>query len=196
MSALARRRQPIRALLEDVKMPGGQFRNFGGEKRKYNAQGDRNFVIFLPDAQAESMQREGWNIKLLKPRPDDEDQRFQPYLRVAIGYKIKPPTVGVLSSRGRTDLGEAELEVLDWMEFAKVDLIINGSPYKLDDGTEGYKCWLKSLFVTINEDELQLKYADVEYAELTVDPAPLELNRGSQEFDDTHDIVDAEIIED
>jgi hypothetical protein len=137
------------------------FRNFAGREGMYNREGERNFAVLLDDDVAEAMARDGWNIKTLKPREGDEDPHPQPYLQVSVGFgKGRPPRIVMISSRGRTDLGEEECEVLDWADIANVDLIVR--PYEwVVNGKTGTKAYLKSIFVTINEDELELKYADL-----------------------------------
>lgn len=66
----------------------------------------------------------------------------------------------MITSRGRTPLGEDEVSILDWADLANVDLIVN--PYHWDvNGRQGVSAYLQTIFATIEEDELELKYADV-----------------------------------
>lgn len=153
---------PPNVIIEDAVIPGF-MRNFEGKQKKYNKPGDRNFCVMLSDDLVEPLQRDGWNVKFLKPR-DPEDSPA-PYLQVAVGYKIKPPKVVIITSKGRTDLSEEEVILLDWADMAKADLIIRPYPYDVD-GNVGIKAYLKSLFVTIQEDYLELKYSDVPEAQV------------------------------
>lgn len=143
------------------------FRNFAGREGQYNREGDRNFAVLLDDPKIEKeMKREGWNVKYLTPR--DETEKEQPYVQVSVNYKGRPPKIVLLSNRGgrqvRTDLGEEEVEILDWIEIANVDLILN--PYEWSvSGKTGIKAYLKSMFVTMDEDELDQKYNTVPYAD-------------------------------
>ena len=135
------------------------FRNFAGKEGKYNREGDRNFGVLLDDDIAEAMAKDGWNVKWLKPR--DEDEKEQAYLTVAVNFKGRPPRVVMVTSRGRTPLGEEDVEVLDWADISNVDMIVR--PYEWAvNGKTGIKAYLKSIFVTINEYELELRYADVD----------------------------------
>jgi hypothetical protein len=60
------------------------------------------------------------------------------------------------------------VSILDWADFAKVDLIM--SPYKYDvNGNQGVSAYLKTIFVTIREDELEQRYADVPEIEMGQD---------------------------
>lgn len=147
--------QPQSITFEDVRIG---FRNFSGNEGQYNRAGDRNFVIFLNPEDAEQMEKDGWNIKFLKPREDEDEP--QAYVQVTVGYKGRPPRVMMVTSRGKTPLGEAEVNILDWADIQQSDLIIR--PYEWEvNGKTGIKAYLQSIFVTIREDELDLKYADV-----------------------------------
>lgn len=138
------------------------FRNFGGKEGMYNREGNRNFAVLIDDEDVErQLKRDGWNVKYLNAR--DEDEVDQPYLQVSVNFKGRPPTVVMINSRGRTDLSEDEVEILDWVDIANVDMILN--PYEWNvSGKSGVKAYAKSIFVTVDENELDLKYANVPYA--------------------------------
>jgi hypothetical protein len=141
------------------------FRNFQGKEGMYNSEGERNFSVLLDDDVAEQMARDGWLIKRLKPRELDEEPHAQAYLQVKVSFKHRPPNIVMVTSRGRTNLGEQECEILDWADIENVDLIIR--PYEwFVNGKGGIKAYLQSIYVTIREDELQKKYADMNYVSL------------------------------
>ena len=135
------------------------FRNFAGKEGMYNREGDRNFSVILPPDLADQLAKDGWNVKWLKARDDTEPDA--PYLQVSVSYKSRPPRVAMITSRGRTNLGEDELELLDWAYITKADLIINPYDWAVAE-KHGIKAYLKSLFVTIEEDELEQRYADLD----------------------------------
>jgi hypothetical protein len=143
-------------MIEDARII---FRNFSGKETPFNAEGNRNFNVLIDNAEAEKMAADGWKIKYLKPREEGDEPQAR--LEVKVNFRGKnPPTVVMISSRGQTRLGAAECGILDWAEFEKVDLIINPYHWEVGDKT-GIKAYLKSIFVTIVEDELEKKYADV-----------------------------------
>lgn len=167
------------------------FRNFAGKEGMYNREGDRNFCVLLENDAAEEMARDGWNIKYLKPREDDEEPMPKPYLQVSVGYKARPPLIAMITSRGRVDLSEHEVEVLDWVDLKNVDLIIR--PYNWAvSGKTGVKAYLSSIFITIQENYLEQKYAEVEYA--TAEDKALTTHR-PMELNAAEDIVEGEIVE-
>jgi hypothetical protein len=144
-------------LIEDARII---FKNFAGEEGAMNAKGDRNFCVVIQDPDlAAQMYADGWNIK--QGKADDEGNERDPYVSVKLGYNGRiPPKVVMISSRGRTNLTEDEVEILDWSQFKVADVIFR--PYNWSAaGKTGVKAYLVSLFVTIEEDALDLKYADV-----------------------------------
>ena len=132
------------------------FRNFVGKEGQYNREGDRNFAVVLDPQVAAQMLEDGWNVKYLEAREEgDEDT---PYISVAVNFKNRPPRVVLLTSSSRTQLDEASVEVLDYADIKTADLIARGYDWAVGDKT-GTKAYLQSLFVTIEEDALERKYA-------------------------------------
>lgn len=162
---------PGEKALKPVVMEGMRivFRNFAGKEGQYNRAGDRNFGVILPNDTAEAMLADGWNVKYLKPREEDEEPEETPWLPVSVNFdKGKPPTIMLITSRGKRKVDEDTVEQLDWVEIAlddeghpKCDLIVR--PYTWEvSGRTGIKAYLQSMFITIVEDELQQKYADMD----------------------------------
>ena len=134
------------------------LRNFSGKEGKYNPAGKRNFCVFLEKDLAETLEEDGWNVRYLRPREDDEEP--QAYLQASVAFGNVPPKIIMISSRGKTPIGEDEVNILDWAEIANVDLILR--PYNWEvNGKSGVKAYLKAMYVTIAEDEFESKYSDV-----------------------------------
>lgn len=137
------------------------FRNFAGREGQYNRAGDRNFSVILEDHPelVDILKEDDWNVKYLKPREEGDEPT--PYLQVSVNFEGKPPQVVMITSRGRTNLGRDEVEMLDWADIRNVDLIVR--PYHWNvNGKTGVKAYLQSIFVTIEENALELKYADID----------------------------------
>ena len=160
-------------IIEDAQLV---FRNFAGKEGKYNAEGDRNFCVLLDEDAAEQMVRDGWNIKALRSREEGDPEK--PYVQVSVGFKFRPPKLVMVTSKGRTDLTEEELELFYFVDIKKVDLIIRPYTWAVG-GKSGVKAYLKSMFLTVEEDYLDLKYADV--PEIGAAPSRLELEAGPEQ---------------
>lgn len=149
----------VEVLMEGVTIV---FRNFEGKEGQYNRKGVRNFAVLLNDDVAESMAADGWNVKVLQPREEDEESQPQAYLPVEVAYdKGRPPHVVLVTSRGRTNLDENQVEMLDWADIKNVDMIVRSYTWDVNN-KQGVKAYLKSLYATIEEDPLELKYAEMD----------------------------------
>jgi hypothetical protein len=137
------------------------FRNFAGKEGQYNREGDRNFAVLLDDKVAHEMGEDGWNVKWLQPRSTEEGDTPQAYLPVSVNFKGRPPRIVLITSRGRTNIDEHGIEMLDWVDIINVDLIVR--PYEWTvNGKSGIKAYLQSIYLTIEEDPLEVKYAELD----------------------------------
>lgn len=150
---------PSEIMIEDADI---RWKNFSGAKGRFNEEGDRNFHLFLPAELAPQLEADGWNVKYWTPR--EEDAEPQAHLKVAVRYDGgRPPTVVLITSRGRTFLNEKDLPLVDYSDIKQVDLIVNPFVWSVNEKT-GVKAYLKSIYITINEDPLALKYGGLDIA--------------------------------
>lgn len=133
------------------------FRNFSGKEGRFNPPGKKNFCVFIDDRKfADKLAEDGWNVRMLQPRDDQEEP--QPYMQVAVSYANKPPKIVVVTKKKQNLLNDDTVSMLDWAEIKAVDLVI--SPYNWSvNGRKGVKAYCKTMYVTIEEDVFEEKYS-------------------------------------
>lgn len=135
------------------------YRNFRGEGSQFNAEGNRNFSVVVPEELADQLAQDGWNVKCRVPKEEGDEKLC--HLPVAVGYKgNRPPRITLITSKGRTELDEETVNTLDYADIAHVDLVVRPYNWEMPTGASGVKAYLKTMFVTLNEDELELRYAE------------------------------------
>ncbi len=149
-----------RKYVENIVIEGARlmFKNFAGEESKFNRAGARNFCVALHPEHGERLSEEGWNVKVLPPRDPEDDPLH--YLQVSVSFNNIPPKVVLISGRQKTPLNENTIDMLDYAEIANVDVIIR--PYHWEvNGKEGIKAYLKTMYVTLEQDAFADKYGDM-----------------------------------
>lgn len=145
---------------DNIRIEGARigFRNFSGEEGRFNPKGRRNFCVFLEEDIAKDMEKEGWNVKWLQPREEGDEP--QAYLQVKVVFGKIPPKIVLVTGKGKTRLDEDTVNILDWAEIQNVDLVIR--PYNWEvNGNTGVSAYIKTMYVTLREDEFESKYYDV-----------------------------------
>lgn len=165
MGELVRRKNLVRGNKNEIFIEGATllWRNFSGAESKFNKSGDRNFCVIIDDEKmSQKMISDGWNLKPLQKRDDDDIQKY--YLQVAVRFDNFPPKVVMITRKTKITLDEESVSTLDFADIANADLILNASSWSVN-GKEGIKAYLKALYVTIEEDKFAAKYAEEESPE-------------------------------
>lgn len=138
------------------------FKNFSGRVSEYNKDGSRSFGVLIDDDLAGRLENDGWRVKYLRPREDDPDDHRQAWLPVKVKFNNYPPLITLINSRGKKRLDEDTVEQLDWSRFKKCDLVIRPYNYpEIAGRPAGVAAYLKAMYVTLDEDEFEMRYNDI-----------------------------------
>jgi len=132
------------------------FRNFSGKEGRYNREGDRSFCVLLDNEQlTEDLIEDGWNVRILKPREEGDEPKK--YMSVDVSYRNIPPKIFMITEKNKVLLNEDTVGNLDYADIRTADLIIR--PYNWEvNGKRGVKAYLKTAYITIDEDRFASKY--------------------------------------
>lgn len=134
------------------------FRNFKGLESKYNRDGKRNFCVIIDDtARAEKLKADGWNVRV--SNYDEDNPTY--YIPVEVSFNNYPPTIVKVAGSKKTRLTEETVGLLDSDDIKYVDLVI--SPYTWEvNGKAGVKAYVKRMYVVVDVDAFEAKYANYE----------------------------------
>lgn len=139
------------------------FRNFRGEGDRFNREGDRNFVLIIPNEEiADALAKEGWNVKIKDPR-EEGDSPFM-YLPVKVKFNDRGPQVYLITGNRRNRLDEESVSMLDDIDISSVSMDLR--PYDWEvNGKTGRTAYLQSIEVVQEIDRFAARYAEEESPE-------------------------------
>ena len=141
------------------------FRNFRGEASTFNAAGNRNFCLLVSKDQAYALQEEGWKVKWPKVNSQDDEGR-DPYIPVTVRFfsqngdrDWRDPKIFVRNSEKEewVEYNEKMVANLDHAEIDHLDIVVRPREWEMN-GKRGVKAYLKSMYVTLLQDEFYGKY--------------------------------------
>lgn len=133
------------------------FRNFSGEARLYNDEGNRNFNLRLDAEQAAYFRSLGYRVRERPPREEGDEPTY--LLAVTVSYKYRAPHVLRICGKTRTELTEETIGQLDFDDLEVVDVTIRPYHWTMPNGQSGTKAYLNSMYATVVADPLMDKYA-------------------------------------
>lgn len=143
-------------ILEDVEILPGGFRNFSGRPGQYNAEGERNFCVVLPDGLEKELMDNDWNVKPLEGLEEGDPVRY--FIRVKVKFNDRGPRVILVTSQGKSVLDEDTIDQLDDAYIVTADMAIRANETTDSRGVHRNTGYLQKLYVTIEEDYLDKKY--------------------------------------
>lgn len=141
------------------------FKNFSGKPSAYNAEGNRNFALVIPTREmADALASDGWNIKIKDGiNPGDEPRMHLP---VKVKFGRSGPNIYLISGNNRVQLTEDEVDILDRIDIARVDLDIRPYDWVTQEGTKNEKrgraAYLQNMEVVQNIDRFAQRFAEEE----------------------------------
>jgi hypothetical protein len=142
------------------------WRNFAGAAKTFTPEGKRTANVVLTEEMFHELGERGFNVKRKEPRNEGDDPLF--VLEVEISYREgnRPPKIIMITSRGRTELDADTVGAIDFSIIRNADIIINPYNWTMNKGkpneTSGVKAYLEAAYITIEENALDEKYADLD----------------------------------
>lgn len=133
------------------------YSNFEGRATDFNPSGTRTFCLVLTPEEAQDMMTRKWNVKFKEPSDHEGAEGFH-FLQVKCGFQgYKPPVIVMITSKGHTILSEDMVSILDSVDIKQFDCVLRPYDHNSGMGT-GRAAYLKTAYVTIDEDPLMMKY--------------------------------------
>jgi hypothetical protein len=144
--------------LEDIKVKWA-FSHFDGREDIFNAQGDHNFQIILPEDVAVKLRDEGWNVRTMDPYEEGDPPEH--LLKVKISYKYEPPKIYLIKGQRKLRADERDLADIRRDTCERIDVIITPSRW-VAGGNTGISAYAKELYAKIKESRFSAMYAEYE----------------------------------
>lgn len=144
--------------LEDIQVKWA-FSHFDGREDTFNAAGDHNFTIILPDDVAEEMLKDGWNVKT-QPGYEEGDPP-ENLLQVKISYRFEPPKIYLIKGDRKMRANEIDLSDIRRDTCERIDVILQPSPW-VHGNRSGITAYAKELYAQVKESRFSAMYADYE----------------------------------
>lgn len=136
--------------LEGCLIGRGTWRNFLGEKTRFNNKGEYGFTVFLPESLFHDMEEAGWYVKH-KEQYAGDPREFQ--LDVSFTFDKYPPNITMISSDGKTAIiTEENVALLQNADFESCDIVIRPHNWTNEDkGDSGVKAFLSEMEVRLRK---------------------------------------------
>jgi hypothetical protein len=144
--------------LEDVKIKWA-FSHFDGREDTFNAKGEYNFQIILPEDVATKAIEDGWNVREMAPYEEGDPPEF--LLKVKISFKYEPPKIFLIKNGRKFRADERDLADIRRDTTERIDVIVTPSRW-VAGGNTGISAYVKELYAQVRESRFSAMYADLE----------------------------------
>jgi len=144
--------------LEDIRVKWA-FSHFDGREDTFNAVGDHNFQIILPDDVADKLRADGWAVRDMAGYEEgDPDEHL---LKVKISYKFEPPKIFLIKGERKIRADQRDLADIRRDTCERIDVILTPSRW-VNGQNSGITAYVKELYAVVKESRFSEKYADYE----------------------------------
>lgn len=144
--------------LEDVKVKWA-FSHFDGREDTYNAEGDHNFTIILPEDVADKLRSEGWAVRTMDGYEEGDPQEH--LLKVKISYKYEGPKIYLIMNDRKMRADQRDLKDIRRDTCERLDIIITPSRW-VNGPNSGITAYVKELYAKIKVSRFATMYSDLE----------------------------------
>jgi len=144
--------------LEDIKVKWA-FSHFDGREDVFNAKGDHNFTIMLPDDVADTLRDEGWAVRTMDGYEEGDPPEH--LLKVKISYRFERPKIYLIKGERKLRAEESDLADIRRDTCKRIDVIITPSHWE-NGPNSGISAYAKELYAEVKESQFSAKYADYE----------------------------------
>jgi len=141
--------------------------NFAGAEKPYNKAGDRNFHILLPDWElAKAMADQGWNVKVMPKREEDEPDQWHIKVKVNLSSKNQyPPRIikVTMDENGqpvkRLALDATTVMLLDILRIQWADVTLSPWVWSYQN-KQGISAYLEVMYAVTEDNPLDTEWDD------------------------------------
>jgi hypothetical protein len=150
--------------LEDVEV-FWSWSYFDGREGPYNAPGEYNFTIFLPESTARELLDIGWNVRERDPREEGDEPRWT--LEIKISDKYGMPKAFLIKENREGVKRKFPMEKIEQFKEVRreytdqINVIITPSRW-VNGNRTGVTAYVKEFYAEIQESNLAKKYEDLE----------------------------------
>jgi hypothetical protein len=152
------------AWIPDIEIENAQikwtFSHFDGREDTFNAEGDHNYTVIIPEDVAQKLLADGWNIRTMAGHEEgDPDEHL---LKVKISFKYEGPKLFLIKGNRKFRIEDKrDLKDIRRDTCERIDLIIQPSRW-VHGKDSGISAYTKELYATVRQNRFDEMYADYE----------------------------------
>lgn len=140
------------------------FSHFDGREDTFNAEGDHNFQIILPEGMVPELRQQGWSIREMPGYEEGDPSEF--LLKVKISYRFEAPKIYLIKTNPETGVTrkyrceQRDLADITRRTTKKIDVIIKPNFWSHGQSS-GITAYVKELYATVEQSRFADRYDDL-----------------------------------